>query len=464
VRTTSEQGWVLGLASLGSVMVALDVLVVAAALTTIRADLGASAEQLEWTVNAYGLSFAMLLMTAAAIGDRWGRRRAYVSGLALFTLASVACALATSLPWLIAARAVQGVGAAMVMPLAMALLGAAFPAERRGWAIGVFSGLTGLAVLGGPVIGGAVTEGLAWQWIFWINIPVGAIAIPLVLRKIPDSTGPARRLDLIGAVLISLAVLGLVWGVVRGESAGWTSTEVLGSFAIGVVFLAAFGVWEGRTTDPMVPLSFFRNRTFSAANASGFFLSAALFSAVFFLSQYMQVVLGSAPFKAGLQLLPWTATLFIVAPFAGRLVDRLGERPPVVVGMALQTIGMFWIDELSKGSVQYYELVAPLVVTGCGISLALPATQSASVGALPREAVGVASGIYSMTRQLGGAAGVAVLGTVFVSAGGYGGDGFTRALAGCGVLSLLGALAGLGITARRRTSGLVVPTAMEEVR
>jgi EmrB/QacA subfamily drug resistance transporter len=463
VRTTSEQRWVLGLASVGSVMVALDVLVVAAALTTIRADLGASAEQLEWTVNAYGLSFAMLLMTAAAIGDRWGRRRTYVSGLVLFSVASVACALATSLPWLIAARAVQGVGAAMVMPLAMGLLGAAFPAERRGWAIGVFSGLTGLAVLGGPVIGGAVTEGLAWQWIFWINIPVGAIAIPLVLRKIPESTGPARRLDLIGAVLISLAVLGLVWGVVRGESAGWTSTEVLGSFAIGVVFLAAFGLWEGRTTDPMVPLSFFRNRTFTAANTSGFFLSAALFSAVFFLSQYMQVVLGSAPFKAGLQLLPWTATLFIVAPFAGRLVDRFGERPPVVIGMALQTIGMFWIGELSKGSVQYYELVAPLVVTGCGISLALPATQSASVGALPREAVGIASGIYSMTRQLGGAAGVAVLGTVFVSAGGYAGDGFTRALAGGGVLSLLGALSGLGITARRRTGGLVAAKAVEEV-
>ncbi len=463
MRTTSEQRWVLGLASVGSVMVALDVLVVAAALTTIRADLGASAEQLEWTVNAYGLSFAMLLMTAAAIGDRWGRRRTYVSGLVLFSVASVACALATSLPWLIAARAVQGVGAAMVMPLAMGLLGAAFPAERRGWAIGVFSGLTGLAVLGGPVIGGAVTEGLAWQWIFWINIPVGAIAIPLVLRKIPESKGPARRLDLIGAVLISLAVLGLVWGVVRGESAGWTSAEVLGSFAIGVVFLAAFGVWEARTTDPMVPLSFFRNRTFTAANTSGFFLSAALFSAVFFLSQYMQVVLGSAPFKAGLQLLPWTATLFIVAPFAGRLVDRWGERPPVVVGMALQTIGMFWISELSKGSVQYYELVVPLVVTGCGISLALPATQSASVGALPREAVGIASGIYSMTRQLGGAAGVAVLGTVFVSAGGYAGDGFTRALAGGGVLSLLGALSGLGITARRRTGGLVAAKAVEEV-
>ncbi|MFI7061364.1 DHA2 family efflux MFS transporter permease subunit [Kribbella sp. NPDC050124] len=463
MRTTSEQRWVLGLASVGSVMVALDVLVVAAALTTLRADLGASAEQLEWTVNAYGLSFAMLLMTAAAIGDRWGRRRTYVAGLALFSVASVACALATSLPWLIAARTAQGVGAAVVMPLSMGLLGAAFPPERRGWAIGVFSGVTGLAVLGGPMIGGAVTEGLAWQWIFWINIPVGALAIPLALRKIPESTGPTRRLDLIGAGLITFAVLGLVWGVVQGASAGWSSAEVLGSFAIGVSFLAAFGVWEGRTAHPMVPLAFFRNRTFTAANTAGFFLSAALFASVFFLAQYMQAVLGSAPFKAGLQLLPWTATLFIVGPIAGRLVDRVGERPLVVIGMALQTLGMFWISEISSGSVQYVELVAPLVITGCGISLALPATQSAGVGALPREAVGIASGIYSMTRQVGGAAGVAVLGSVFASAGGYLGNGFTRALAGCGVLSLLGALAGLGITARRSTGGQVVPEAMEEV-
>jgi EmrB/QacA subfamily drug resistance transporter len=444
-------------------MVALDVLVVAAALTTIRSDLGASTEQLEWTVNAYGLSFAMLMMTAAAVGDRWGRRRTYVGGLALFTVASVACALATSLPWLIAARAVQGAGAAVVMPLAMGLLGAAFPPERRGQAIGVFSGVTGIAVLGGPVMGGAVTEGLAWQWIFWLNVPVGLIAIPLVLRKVRESTGPSRRLDLVGAVLISLAVLGLVWGVIHGETAGWSSTEVLGSFSAGVVLLAAFGLWERRAAHPMVPLGFFRNRTFTAANTAGFLLTAALFSAVFFLSQYLQVVLGSAPFTAGLQLLPWTATLFVVGPIAGRLVDRVGERPLVVTGLVLQALGMFWISAVSQGADEYYALVAPLVVAGCGISLAMPAAQSAGMGALPREAVGIASGIYSMNRQLGGAAGVAVLGSVFVAAGGYDGQGFSRALAGCGVLSLLGALAGLGITARRRTRDLVVPKAMEEV-
>lgn len=463
MRTTNEQRWVLGLASIGSVMVALDVLVVAAALTTIRADLGASAEQLEWTVNAYALSFAMLLMTAAAIGDRWGRRRTYASGLALFTAASVACAMATSLPFLIAARALQGIGAAVVMPLAMGLLGAAFPPERRGWATGVFSGVTGLAVLAGPMIGGAVTEGLAWQWIFWINVPVGLVAIPLVLRKIPESTGPIRRLDLTGAVLISLAVLGLVWGVVNGQSKGWTSAEVLGSLAAGVVLLGAFAAWERRTEHPMVPLTFFRIPTFSAANSAGFFLSAALFSAVFFLSQYMQVVLGSGPFMAGLKLLPWTATLFIVGPLAGRLVDRVGERPLVVIGLSLQTIGMLWLSQISNGTHQYYAFVLPLVISGCGISLAMPAAQSAGVGALPRESVGIASGVYSMTRQLGGAVGVAVLGSVFVSAGGYAGHGFTRALAGCGVLSLLGALSGLGITARRRTKGSVVTKAMEGV-
>ena len=430
-------------------MVALDTLVVAAALTTIRSDLGASAEELEWTVNAYGLSFAMLLMTAAAIGDRLGRRRTYAAGLALFTAASVAAALATSLPFLIAARAVQGVGAAFVMPLAMGLLGAAFPPERRGRAIGVFSGVTGIAVLGGPLIGGAVTEGLSWQWIFWINVPIGVVAIALVRTKISESTGPARRLDPSGAVLISLAVLGLVWGTVRGETAGWTSAEVLGAFAIGIGTLIAFGLWEQRADHPMVPLAFFRNRSFTAANAAGFFLSAALFSAVFFLSQYMQAVQGSAPFKAGLQLLPWTATLFVVGPIAGRLVDRVGERPLVVIGMALQAGGMFW---LSQGADHYWKLIVPLVITGCGISLAMPAAQSAAMAALPREAVGIASGIYSMNRQLGGAAGVAVLGSVFTAAGGYTGNGFARALAGCGVLSLLAAISGLVIAARRTTT------------
>jgi len=464
--TTVGQRWVLALTSIGSVMVALDVLVVAAALTTIRADLGASIEQLEWTVNAYSLSFAMLLMTAAALGDRWGRRRTFAAGLALFTMASVGCALATSVPWLIAARTVQGIGAAMVMPLAMGLLGAAFPPERRGWAIGIFSGVTGLAVLGGPMIGGAVTEGLAWQWIFWINVPVGLVAIPLVLRKIPESRGVVRSLDLGGSALITLSVLGLVWGVVRGESAGWASGEVVGSLVLGVLLLLGFLAWENRVGQPMVPLAFFRERGFSAGNAAAFFLNSALLGAVFFLAQFMQAVLGSGPLKAGLQLLPWTATLFLVAPIAGRLVDRYGERPFVVTGLALQGAGMTWIALIAEPGMRYSEFVLPLIVAGCGVSMAMPATQSAAIGSLPRESVGIASGIFGMMRQLGGVAGVAVAAAVFASAGGYQSfsTGFTRAMVVSGVLSLAGALAGLGITARRSTGEVKVPQAVGEMR
>jgi EmrB/QacA subfamily drug resistance transporter len=464
-KISTTQRWVLGLTSIGSVVVALDVLVVAAALTTIRKDLGATVEQLEWTVNAYSLSFAMLLMTAAAIGDRWGRRRTFAAGLALFAVASIACALAPSVPLLIAARTVQGVGAAVVMPLSMSLLGAAFPPERRGWAIGIFSGLTGLAVLAGPMIGGAVTEGLAWQWIFWINVPICALAIPLVLTRIPESRGAVRRLDLRGAALITLAVLGIVWGVVRGAVAGWSSPEVVVAFVAGALLLVGFLVWEGRADQPMLPLSYFRSRAFSAGNAAGFFLTASLFGAVFFLAQFMQAVFGSGPLKAGLQLLPWTATLFLVAPIAGRLVDKIGERPLVFTGLALQAVGMFWISQASKGTVQYSDLVLPLIVAGCGVSLAMPATQSASIGSLPQEAVGMASGIYAMMRQLGGVVGVAALAAVFAAAGGYESfaTSFARALAVCGVLSLLGALAGLGIAVRRSTGAVVRLEPAEEL-
>jgi EmrB/QacA subfamily drug resistance transporter len=368
-------------------------------------------------------------------------------------------------PLLIAARTVQGVGAAVVMPLSMSLLGAAFPPERRGWAIGIFSGLTGLAVLAGPMIGGAVTEGLAWQWIFWINVPIGAIAIPLVLSRIPESRGAVRRLDLRGAALITLAVLGIVWGVVRGAVAGWSSPEVAGSFVAGALLLLGFLAWESRATQPMLPLTYFRSRAFSAGNAAGFFLTASLFGAVFFLAQFMQATFGSGPLKAGLQLLPWTATLFLVAPIAGRLVDRIGERPLVVTGLTLQAVGMFWISQASKGAVQYSDLVPALIVAGCGVSLAMPATQSASIGSLPQEAVGMASGIYAMMRQLGGVVGVAVLAAVFAAAGGYESfeTGFARALTVCGVLSLLGALAGLGIAVRRSTGAVARLEPAEEL-
>lgn len=263
-----------------------------------------------------------------------------------------------------------------------------------------------------------MTQGFAWQWIFWINVPVGVIAVLLVLLRIEESKGAVRPLDPVGSALITLAVLGVIWGVVRGEPAGWGSAEVITALVVGAVLLAAFTGWEMRAAHPVLPLRYFRIRTFSAGNSAGFFLTAALFGAVFFMAQFMQFAFGSGPLAAGLRLLPWTGTLFVIAPVAGRLVDRVGERPLVAAGLMLQAAGIFWISEASSGT-HYGTLVIPMVIAGCGISMALPAAQSASTGALPREAIGLASGSYSMMRQTGGAVGVAVLSAVFASAGGY---------------------------------------------
>jgi EmrB/QacA subfamily drug resistance transporter len=445
--TTTSRRWVLGLAAVASFMVALDTLVVSTALTTIRADLSASIEQLEWTVNAYNLSFAVLLMTASALGDRLGRRRLFAGGLALFALASAACALAPDAGTLIAARAVQGAGAAFVMPLALALVSAAFPPERRGSAIGALQGLTGLAVASGPVIGGAVAEGLNWSWIFWINVPIGLLAVPLVLARMPESTGEDRALDIPGLVLITTAATGIVWGLVRGNSAGWGSAEVLGSLAGGGVLLAAFLAWQARAPEPMLPLGLFRSRAFSVGNGAIFLTFASLFAAVFFLAQFLQSGLGHGALGAGLRLLPWTATLFFVAPAAGALVDRFGERPFLAGGLALQAAGLGWIALVASPGVDYLTLVPALLVAGCGVSMAMVAAQNAALGAVAPSAVGKASGVNSTLRELGGVFGIAVAVAAFAGAGGYASatqfsDGFVAAMAFAAGLSLVGALAG----------------------
>jgi EmrB/QacA subfamily drug resistance transporter len=446
--------WVLALTSVASLMVALDALVVTTALSTIRVDLGASIEQLEWTVNAYNLSFAVLLMTAAAVGDRIGRRAMFAAGLGLFVAASAGCALAPDVGWLIAARAVQGVGAAMITPVALALLSANFPAELRGKAMGMFAGITGLAVLGGPVVGGAIAQGAAWQWIFWLNVPIGLAAIPLVLRRIPESYGRRARIDLGGLALVTGAALGIVWGLVRGNQAGWGSLEVIGTLAAGAVLAAAFVAWELRAREPMLPMGFFRSRAFSAGNASVFFLLASLFGAVFFLAQFLQTSLGHGPLDTGLRLMPWTATLFIVAPIAGSLVNRVGERPLIVGGLLLQTIGMASIALMASPTMAYADMVPALVVAGTGVSMAIPATQSVIMGALGPTEAGKASGTYNMVRQLGGVFGIAILVAVFSGAGSYASpqafsDGFGPALAVTAGLALVGALTALGLPGRR---------------
>ncbi|TDC53802.1 DHA2 family efflux MFS transporter permease subunit [Jiangella ureilytica] len=450
----SHRAWVLALTSIASLMVALDTLIVTVALTTIRDDLGATLEELEWTVNAYNLSLAVLLMTGSALGERYGRRRLFAAGLVAFTVASAACALAPGVGWLIAARVAQGAGAALLMPLSLAILSAAYPPERRGRAMGVFMGVTGLSVVGGPLLGGAITEGVSWEWIFWLNVPLGLLVLPFVLTRIEESRGAGTGLDLPGLALGTAAAFGLVWGLVRGNVAGWGSAEVVASLVLGALLLVAFVTWERRAQEPMLPLEFFRSRAFSAGNATGFLLTASLFGTLFVIAQFLQIGLGRSPFEAGLRLVPWTGCLMVVAPLAGALVDRLGERPFLVGGLLLQAGGFGWIALVAEPGMAYGPLVAPLVISGIGIAMAIPATQNSVVGAVPPHMIGKGAGTNTMLRQLGGVFGVAVLVAVFAGWGGYESpraftDGFVAALAGASVLAVLGAAAGLLIPRRR---------------
>ena len=455
-RPTPAQRWVLALSSVASFMVVLDMLVVATALSAIQRDLGASLEDLEWTVNAYTLSFAVLLMTGAALGDRYGRRRMFAAGLGLFAAASAACALSTSTGALIAARTVQGAGAAMIMPLALGLLNGAFPPERRGWATGIYGSVTGLSAMLGPVVGGAITQGIAWQWIFWLNVPIGLIAIPFVLGRIRESRGPAADLDLPGLALAAGAALGVMWGLVRGNSAGWGSAETLSTLAAGVLLAVAFVAWELRARAPMLPMRLFRSRSFSAGNVSIFFLNATLTGAIFFTAQFYQVAAGEGPLGAGLRLLPWGIAPFLIAPRAGALADRIGERPLIVYGTLLLGIGMGWLALVAGPSAPYLEMVAPMTIGGIGFSLALPAVTKSVVSLVAPRDIGKASGTYSTTRQLGGAFGVAILGAVFAATGGYASarafsDGFGPAIGVSAILALAGVVAGIALPRRRPT-------------
>ena len=462
VRASSAKIWVLVLTSIASFMVSLDSQVVATALSTIRLDLNASIEQLEWTVNAYVLSFAVLLMTGAAIGDRLGRRRMFAVGLGLFVAASAACALAPTIGWLIAARAMQGIGGALVVPLAMALLSAAFPPQERAKALGIFSGLTGLALIAGPVVGGAIADGVAWQWIFWLNVPIGLIVIPLVLRRVAESSGADTALDFPGLVLVTGASFALVWGLMRGNGAGWEGFEVVTALAAGILLAAAFVVWQLRAREPMVPMRFFRSRAFAAGNATGFFMFGTLYGALFFMAQFLQTGQGHGALGAALRLLPWTATLFVVAPIAGALVNRVGERPLIVCGLFLQAVGIAWIALIAAPALAYAELVVPLIVAGAGVSMAMPASQNAVLNAVAKTEIGKASGTFNMLRFLGGVFGIAITVAAFAGTGGVASpeafsSGFARAIAVAAALSLSGAVAGLWLPARREFKAAAPP-------
>jgi EmrB/QacA subfamily drug resistance transporter len=454
MEQANAKNWVLTLTAIASFMVALDAVVVSTPLSTIRLELNASIEALEWVVNAYNLSFAVLLLTGAALGDRLGRRRMFVAGLALFIAASGACALSGSAASLIAARAVQGVGAALVMPLAMALLGAAFPREQRARALGIFGSITGLALIAGPIVGGAIAQGFDWRWIFWLNLPIGLIVLPLARARIAESRGADTALDLSGIVLVTGAALGAVWGLMRVNAAGWMSLEVGTALAMSLMLAVLFVAYERRTAAPMVPMRLFASRSFAAGNAAGFCLYASMYGVLFFLPQFLQVAQGNGPLMTGVKLLPWMATLFVFAPIGGTLVNHLGERALIVAGLLLQAAGFAWIALIAASSPPYLALIAPLVISGAGVSMAMPAAQNAVLSAVAPDEIGKASGTFNMLRFLGGMFGIALVATLFAATGHFGSpaafnSGFTLAMGLAAVLSLLGAIAGLWLPGRQ---------------
>jgi EmrB/QacA subfamily drug resistance transporter len=438
---------------LGMFMAALDNLVVTFALPTIKRDLHASVQQLEWTINAYTLTFAVLLLTGAALGDRYGRKRMFTIGLAVFTIASAGAALSQNIESLIAFRALQGAGGAIVTPISLTLLSNAFPAERRGAAIGAWSGIGGLAIAIGPLVGGAIVTGIAWQWIFWVNVPIGVVAVPLAAARLRESFGPHPKLDPIGVVLASAGLFAVVFGVIRGSDVGWSAGQVVGSLAAGVVLLALFTLWQLRSPAPMLPLRFFRSRAFSTINVVALLMYFGVFGSVFLLSQYLQVAHGYSALAAGIRTLPWTGMPMVVAPVAGILTERIGGRPVVATGLALQAASLGWLAAVSTPNVPYSHLLVPLILGGIGMSLSFPPLSLVVLSAVRQEEEGQASGANNAIRELGGVFGIAVLATVFVAYGSYRSpfdfvDGLTPALwVGTGVVAF-GALVSLALPGR----------------
>ncbi len=455
VSSTSPVRTVL-LTAVAYFMVTLDALVVVTALPSIHKSFGGGIATLQWTVSAYTIAFGAGILTAAALGDRLGRRRVYVVGLALFTAASAACALAPDPNFLIAFRAIQGIGAAIVMPLSLTILTSAFPAEKRGAVVGIWGGIAGLAVAAGPLIGGGITQGLNWHWIFWVNVPIGVAATVGAALRLPESHGPRARLDVPALVLVSSGVAVLIWGLVQGGQNGWgTSQNLIGLF-VGAALLTGFVWWEGRAPEPMLPLGLFRRISFSSAVRTQFFMAAAIFSAAFLTSQFFQLALGNSPLGTGLRFLPWTATPLVIAPLAGTLSDRIGARALIVPGLVMQAFGFGWMVHLAATSAPYTTFVVPFLIAGVGISMALPSVTAGGLNAAPAELLGKAAGTLNTMQQFGAVFGVAVVTAVFNGHGNLATPaavtgGYRAALAVSAGASVLGALAAVGV--RRARAG-----------
>jgi len=454
-RSGSRAVWAVVITGLALFMASLDNLVVSTALPVIRVHLHAGLSGLEWTVNAYTLTFAVLLLSAAALGERFGRRRIFVTGIALFTASSAVAALAPSIGVLIAARALQGAGGAMIMPLSLTLLSAAVRPERRNAALGIWGAIGGVAVAIGPLVGGAVTSGWAWQYIFWLNVPVGLALLPMARWRLAESRGAAHPLDLPGVGLVSFGLFGVVLGLVRGNAHGWTSSSVLASFVIGSLLLAAFVAWELRVEYPMLDIRLFAHRGFTAVNLTALLFSFGMFGSIFFLTQFLQTVQGYSPLAAGIRVLPWTAITMVLAPVVGQLAERWGGKRLVVTGLVLQATGLAWLASMLTPTTPYGDMVPAFVLCGVGMTLFFVPLASVVLGTLPKALEGVASGANAAFRELGGVLGIAVLGAVFSSRGGYASaqdyvSGLVPAVGVGAAVVAVGALCALALPGRRR--------------
>jgi EmrB/QacA subfamily drug resistance transporter len=415
----SITAWTFAITSIALFMVALDNLVVTTALPVIRAELNSSLQELEWMVNAYTLTFAVLLLTGAALGDRFGRRRVFIVGITIFTLGSALAALAPSSSVLILARAIQGLGGAIVTPLTLTILSAAVTEKQRPLALGAWGGIGGLAIAIGPVVGGAIAQGVNWHWIFWLNVPIGIVAAILGYFRLEETHGPRARLDIPGLALASAGLLGVVWAVINGNERGWTDASILAALIVGGALLVAFALWETRTGAPMLPPDMFRNRGFTAANAASLLMYFGMFGSVFLLSQFFQVVQHVNPFEAGLRVLPWTAMPIFVAPIAGVLSGRIGARPIVTTGLALMALGLAWLAAIVAADAPYTNFILPFMVSGIGMGMFFAPIANVVLSAVRPEEEGKASGANNAIREVGGVFGVAVLAAIFTANGSY---------------------------------------------